>query len=457
MVARLVNLLTAVLAATDRRAEPDTPRWQCARDAEPRAAGCPLESDVMMRSVSPHYTPQPGHGTVGAGNGLGLYDTWGAAAAFHANRIDWVYSNNASFVSDAKQHGMRSVQLTINANLPDTHTNTSHSSTYLAGRMLNVHGVRIGAPWMQQWSNPPKYGCINNPAYIDIVQAVVRSSLADGAISIQHDDPATNGGGVSWNKGAPNASGCYCQYCMAGFTAALTTGPNALNATMLQRLNVSQSFNYKEYLLTHNLSGVAAPCTHPQHAHDHEHAQAGEHIHDATCSHGHTPQHPHPQQVPVDSHFNEARAPPTGPAVLAAPPPPPPPAPAPSWAAATLRQLFVSFQLNSSAKYVASIRSFITNIKPGTPLSCNNGGRWTTPYDQCDYGVGELSLTVSLLCLFICLCVLAWLCGCMLGVVCAVRGAPCVCGWTITPTTTTQRARARTHARIHAGGNPCGA
>lgn len=203
MVARLVNLLAAVLAATDRRAQPDTPRWQCARDAAPRAAGCPLESDVMMRSVSPHYTPQPGHGTVGAGNGLGLYDTWGAATAFHANRIDWVYSNNASFVSDAKQHGMRSVQLTINANLPDTNTNTSHSSTYLAGRMLNVHGVRIGAPWMQQWSNPPKYGCINNPAYIDIVQAVVRSSLADGAISIQHDDPATNGGGALAGTRAP--------------------------------------------------------------------------------------------------------------------------------------------------------------------------------------------------------------------------------------------------------------
>lgn len=415
MVVRLANLLTAVLAATGRRAEPDPPRWQCARDAEPRATGCPVESDVMMRSLSPHYTPQPGHSTVGAGNGLGLYDTWGAATAFHANRIDWVYSNNASFVSDAKQHGMRSVQLTINANLPDlpdTNTNTSHTSTYLVGRMLNVHGVRIGAPWMQQWSNPPKYGCINNPAYVDIVQAVVRSSLADGAISIQHDDSATNGGGVSWNKGAPNASGCYCQYCMAGFTAALTTGPNALNATMLQRLNVSQSFNYKEYLLTHNLSRVAAaaPPMHPLHAHDHEYAHAGEHIHDAACSHhDRTPQHPQPQQVPVPvpeaGHFNEAS--------LAAPPPAPAPAPAPSWAAATLRQLFVSFQLNSSAKYVASIRSYITNIKPGTPLSCNNGGRWTTPYDQCDYGVGELSLTVSLLWLFICLCVVVWLFGCL--------------------------------------------
>ena len=251
MVALFANLLV-VLAVTNSGV--DTHGWQCARDTQPRAAGCPIESDVMMRSMNPHYTQQPGHGTVGAGNGQGLYDTWEAAAAFHANRIEWVYSNNASFVSDAKQHGMRSVQLTINANLPDRNT----SGSYLVGRMLNVDGVPIGAPWMQQWSNPPKYGCINNPAYMDIVQAVVRSSLADGAITIQHDDPATNGEGVTWNRGAPNASGCYCQYCMAGFTAALTSGPTALNVSMLQRLNVTNSFNYKEYLLSHGLSGVAS-------------------------------------------------------------------------------------------------------------------------------------------------------------------------------------------------------
>jgi hypothetical protein len=99
---------------------------------------------------------------------VGLYDTWEAAAAFHANRLEWVYTDNASFVVDAAHHGMRSVQLTINANMPDT----NKSGSYKIGRILNVHGEAIGAPWMQQWANPPKYGCINNPAYLSIVEAV---------------------------------------------------------------------------------------------------------------------------------------------------------------------------------------------------------------------------------------------------------------------------------------------
>jgi hypothetical protein len=42
---------------------------------------CPHHSDVVATSRFEHYTPQ--HNT---------YDTWDAMLAFHATRMDWVYS-----------------------------------------------------------------------------------------------------------------------------------------------------------------------------------------------------------------------------------------------------------------------------------------------------------------------------------------------------------------------------
>ena len=49
---------------------------------------------------------------------------------------------------------------------------------------------------MQAWANPPKYGCINNPAYIAVVHAATLAVLNTSADGVQHDDAATNGGAV---------------------------------------------------------------------------------------------------------------------------------------------------------------------------------------------------------------------------------------------------------------------
>jgi hypothetical protein len=163
---------------------------------------------------------------------------------------------------------------------------------------------------------------------------------------------------------------------MVGFTAALTTGPNALNASMLNRLNVTSSFNYREFVLTHTCNNTHACTEHPYGQ------QQQRHQHTADCDHHsrHHSSHPTTKASTIAS---------------VTPAPSPPPLHAPNPVVSILRKLFVDFQLNSTEKYVQSIRSYINNGKPGTPLSCNNGGRWGSPYNLCDYGMGELSKTAA--------------------------------------------------------------
>ena len=64
-------------------------------------------------------------------------------------------------------------------------------------------------------------------------------------------------------------------------------------------------------------------------------------------------------------------------------------------AAAELRSRFVAFQRNSTERYISELRSHTDAVAAASgkrlTYSCNNGGRWTTPYPLFDYGLGELS------------------------------------------------------------------
>ena len=48
-----------------------------------------------------------------------------------------------------------------------------------AGRVLNIHGQKLTAPWMRAWKSPRAYGCVNNPDYLkiafDFAEALVRN------------------------------------------------------------------------------------------------------------------------------------------------------------------------------------------------------------------------------------------------------------------------------------------
>jgi hypothetical protein len=256
---------------------------------------------------------------------------------------------------------------------------------------------------MREWANPPKYGCINNPDYLAIIHNATDVALSIGAAGIQHDDPATNGGAVSWNGGDITLSGCYCTHCMAAFTDALVDG--AMNASARAALNITADFSYRSYLLARSSGGRAEA--------GRKHGGGGaDHVHTASCKHAgiggnrdaDQPDHDHGLMSDKDNghastsgvagadgpsaHLDTAD---TADTVEAADAADAVTDVADDAGAKLLRRLFVTFQQNSTERYITSLRSYINDQRSGTPLSCNNGGRWTTPYFLCDVGMGELS------------------------------------------------------------------
>jgi hypothetical protein len=201
-----------------------------------KCSQCPRHSDVVATSRTAHYDHKH------------VYDTWGAMQAFNATRMDWVYSINASFVSEAHARGLE-VTLAMNPQCFDTGKSTTE-----VGRVLNIHGERLVAPWMRGWPNKRYYGCVNNPEYLKIAFDFASHLLETGSDGIQHDDPGSNFEATSWNQGDPSLSGCYCSHCMDGFTKHLLSN---LSAPELSRLNVTASFNYKELLLREPWNGTS--------------------------------------------------------------------------------------------------------------------------------------------------------------------------------------------------------
>ena len=205
-----------------------------------KCSQCPHHSDVIATSRFPHFAPY--HGP---------YSTWGAMEAFHATRMDWVYTTNATFVQEARRRGL---ELTLAMN-PQT-ADAPDKTTFDIGRVLNIHGKPLVAPWMRSWGGPQRsYGCVNNPDFLQIQYAFGSSLLEIGSGGIQHDDPAANGEAVTWNKGDPALSGCYCEHCMAGFTKALMAG--ALSKSERTELNITAAFNYRELLLREQWNGTS--------------------------------------------------------------------------------------------------------------------------------------------------------------------------------------------------------
>ena len=203
---------------------------------------CPHHSDVIATSRSVHYARD--HGT---------YTTWGAMAAFEATRLDWVYNTNASFVTAAHEDHDLEITLAMNPQCADgPHANPSDPNTI--GRVLNIHGERLVAPWMRSWNPPHRYyGCVNAPEYLNIAMDFGAELLHLGSDGVQHDDPGSNYESTLWNRGDPTVSGCYCQHCMSGFTSALSRN---LSAASRAALNITDEFNYKALLLQEAWNGT---------------------------------------------------------------------------------------------------------------------------------------------------------------------------------------------------------
>ena len=132
-----------------------------------------------------------------------------------------------------------------------TPDSSSTPPTYNIGRVLDVHGDKVTAPWMRSWSPVPYWGCANNPAYQAIALARYKLLVDAGADSIQHDDAGMNADATAYG-------GCFCSYCVTGFSEYLN---RTLTAKQLAAfgINDTATFSYKEYVLEHGSSTGLQP------------------------------------------------------------------------------------------------------------------------------------------------------------------------------------------------------
>ena len=301
----------------------------------------PRRSDIVFTSRTPHLVPPF---PPGVGAGTGKLSTWEAATGFYATRLDWVYTLNSTFVAEAHRHNLSSVGLAMNPQIPD-----ANGTTYQTGRVLNVHGEPLVAPWMRAWPTQHPYGCVNNPVYKTLAFARAKLLVVLGANAVQHDDPTSNAEAVSWSNGDPEQSGCYCSVCMKGYTEALVSSDVLINATQRHQFNITSSFNYKDYLLrdlNHSKSKRSASSNSPWLD-----------MNSSSSSSSNNNNKAHDSAMATKSHI--------------------------------LREMFVEYQRNATKNYLSELRK---SIDPAIPLTCNNGGQWDDIYDSFDFGMGELSI-----------------------------------------------------------------
>jgi len=163
------------------------------------------------------------------------HDTFKAAKAFHATDFVWTYSLDRNFVQSLRQQGDR-VILAVNSMIPDP----PDFRRRLRGRILDLEGRPVTAPWMRSWSDSA-WGCANSPEYRDgFVQYAVQAIEA-GATALQMDDPRMNMASVAWGA-------CFCPHCMEGFRSFLKARATLAKATEWGIADL-ETFNYRQYLL----------------------------------------------------------------------------------------------------------------------------------------------------------------------------------------------------------------
>ena len=114
------------------------------------------------------------------------WNTFTAAAAFHATDFVWIYTLDRRAVDRLKQMGGK-VYLAINSRQPDE----VGKDERLRGRILDLDGNRVTAPWMRSGKGN-FWGCANSPEYRQIYFAYAAKALAAGADGLQMDDPLMN-------------------------------------------------------------------------------------------------------------------------------------------------------------------------------------------------------------------------------------------------------------------------
>jgi len=164
------------------------------------------------------------------------YDSLEAAQGFHSTRFDWVYTTNSKFVQQVKQLGYNSFGGSVNSKPTDA----GQSNQYKIGRIEELNGNLITAPWMRLWNPIPYWICVNNPEGRQNFLQAVQNTIQAGVDSLQVDDP-------KMNLETLRLGGCFCSYCVAGFREYLdqNLAPKELES---MGINSILQFDFKKYL-----------------------------------------------------------------------------------------------------------------------------------------------------------------------------------------------------------------
>jgi len=121
--------------------------------------------------------------------------------AFHATRLDWVYSSDAEWIIECRKRGY-SFGATVNSTV-----RVKGDADNEKGRLRNNKGERVTAPWMKSFGGA-WWGCVNAPSFRKAFLDQATLALDAGAEVIHVDDPGINAAAGRWGA-------CYCEHCQA--------------------------------------------------------------------------------------------------------------------------------------------------------------------------------------------------------------------------------------------------
>ena len=172
-------------------------------------------NDIILSSRSFH--PRDNNDTFST---IKMIKTYGVTS------VEWMYCNNKSQLSQLQDLGIK-YTLAVNPQTPD-----SLGYTAVKTRIVNIDNLPLTPPWMKEWKiKNPYWGCVNNPEFKELFISRSKSIVDLGASGIFVDDARFNDVAKAWG-------GCYCSYCMKGFTQFLLS----------QNEHVPNDFDYRQYL-----------------------------------------------------------------------------------------------------------------------------------------------------------------------------------------------------------------
>ncbi|MCF2518427.1 hypothetical protein [Dyadobacter sp. CY351] len=148
---------------------------------------------------------------------------------FHPDRIDWMYCSNTKQLEEIRKLGVP-YSLAINPQIPDSAGYT------VQGRIEDLNGQKVVAPWMKSWNQKnPYWGCVNSPEFQKLFLAKSKEIVDLKAYGIFVDDARFNDHAFEWG-------GCFCDHCISGFNKYLVNE--------VKKDSIDPSFNYKDYRLS---------------------------------------------------------------------------------------------------------------------------------------------------------------------------------------------------------------